>query len=298
MPPIKAELAHTRNLETFRVRGVISLCQKGETDASFCAMELLRVENLTVCYPRRAGLFGRRGRGIVVVKGVSFEVARGQTVALVGESGSGKTTIGRALLKLAPVCGGKIFFDGKDVTALSASEFFPWRKRLQMIFQDPWHSLNPCHTVGSILSEPIETHFRGMDAVGRRKRVAELLSRVRLPMGTAARYPHELSGGQRQRVGIARALAVEPELIICDEPVSALDVFSQAQIIQLIEELRKECGFSCLFISHDLALVEQISQRVLVMRHGEIVEQGTPEELYTRPRHAYTRELIDAVPAF
>jgi ABC-type oligopeptide transport system ATPase subunit len=261
-------------------------------------VSLLRVENLTVCFPRRAGLFGGRARGAPVVKGVSFEVGRGQTVALVGESGSGKTTTGRAILKLAPVCAGKIFFDGTEVSALTAREFFPWRKRAQMIFQDPWHSLNPCHTVGRILAEPLETHFPEIDAAGRRARVAELLRRVGLPREAATRYPHELSGGQRQRVGIARAIAVEPELVICDEPVSALDVSSQAQIVRLLETLREESGFSYLFISHDLALVEQISRHVLVMRHGEIVEQGAPEELYTRPRHAYTRELLDAVPAF
>lgn len=237
-----------------------------------------------------------RARGCEIVKAVSFEIAKGQTVSLVGESGSGKTTTGRALMKLAPVVAGQIFFDGVDLVPLLPWQFFPWRKRMQMIFQDPWHSLNPRLTIERILAEPFEIHFPGQDVSTRRACVAALLERVGLPKAFASRHPHELSGGQRQRIGIARALAVEPELLICDEPVSALDVVAQAQIITLLGRLQAELGFGCLFISHDLAVVEQISERVLVMQSGEIVEQGSVEELYSNPQHPYTRALMDAVP--
>jgi peptide/nickel transport system ATP-binding protein/oligopeptide transport system ATP-binding protein len=261
------------------------------------APPLLRVENLSVRFPGRTKLFGGRGPEIAAVKNVSFTVPRGGTVGIVGESGSGKTTTGRAIVKLSPVCDGKIFFDDTDITALPMPGFFPYRKRIQMVFQDPWHSLNPRLTVGAALSEPLEIHFPALDAAARRRRVESLLQRVGLETGHATRYPHELSGGQRQRVGIARAFAVEPELVICDEPVSALDVSVQAQIVALLRELQAERGFACIFISHDLAIVEQLCQQVLVMRAGEIVEQGAPEELYTAPRHPYTRALLDAVPA-
>lgn len=258
-------------------------------------MSLLRVEKLTVALPGRRVIWGR-GREHLIVRDVSFAIPKGRTVSLVGESGSGKTTTGRAILKLSPVVAGRILFDGVDVVPLSSRQFFPWRKRMQMIFQDPWHSLNPRLTVGRILSEPFEIHFPGLEAAGRHARVSGLLERVGLPVSFAGRYPHELSGGQRQRIGIARALAVEPELIVCDEPVSALDMAAQAQIIALLRRLQAELGFGCLFISHDLAVVEQISDTVLVMRQGEIVEQGGVDELYTHPQHPYTRALIDAVP--
>jgi peptide/nickel transport system ATP-binding protein/oligopeptide transport system ATP-binding protein len=257
---------------------------------------LLRVENLTVRFPGRTRFFGGRGPEIHAVKGVSFTVSRGEMVGIVGESGSGKTTTGRAIVKLAPVCDGKIFYDGADITPLTSREFFPWRKRVQMVFQDPWHSLNPRLTVGAALSEPLEIHFPELGAAERRERVESLLRRVGLEPEHASRHPHELSGGQRQRVGIARAFAVEPELVICDEPVSALDVSVQAQIIALLRELQAERKFACIFISHDLAVVEQLCHRVLVMCAGEVVEQGVPEELYTNPRHPYTRRLLDAVP--
>ncbi|MDR2844752.1 MAG: ATP-binding cassette domain-containing protein [Puniceicoccales bacterium] len=261
-------------------------------------MPLLKVENLSVRFPGRARLFGRDAAGVTAVDGVSFEVERGQTVGLVGESGCGKTSTGRAILKLAPVSGGKIFYDGTDISALSTAAFFPWRKRIQMVFQDPYHSLNPRLTLGAILSEPLEIHFPALDAAARRERVAGLLRRVGLSPQHTRRYPHELSGGQRQRVGIARAIAVEPELVICDEPVSALDVSVQAQIVNLFQDLQEEFGFSYLFISHDLAVVEHISHRVLVMHNGRIVEQGAPEELYSHPQQDYTRRLLEAVPSF
>ncbi|MDR3227901.1 MAG: ATP-binding cassette domain-containing protein [Puniceicoccales bacterium] len=259
---------------------------------------LLRVENLVVRFPARGGLFGGSREMVAAVDDVSFEIGRGQIVALAGESGSGKTTTGRAILKLAPVAAGKIIFDGVDIAPLTPREFFPWRKRIQMVFQDPWHSLNPRLTLESILAEPLEIHFPQLRAAARRERVAELLRRVKLPLDMMRRHPHELSGGQRQRVGIARAVAVEPELLVCDEPVSALDVSVQAQIIALLRELRAECGFACLFVSHDLAVVEQLADGVLIMREGKIVERGEPAALYANPQHPYTRALLDAVPVF
>jgi peptide/nickel transport system ATP-binding protein/oligopeptide transport system ATP-binding protein len=259
---------------------------------------LLRVENLSVRFPKTAGFWGTGMAWNTVVKNVSFDINRGEIVSLVGESGSGKTTTGRALLKLAPVADGKILYNGVDTAPLSPREFFPWRKTAQMVFQDPWHSLDPRFTIEKILSEPLEIHFPKLPANERRERVADLLRKVKLPLEMLARYPHELSGGQRQRVGIARAVAVEPELLVCDEPVSALDVSVQAQIVALLRELREEHGFALLFISHDLALVEQISDNVLVMCAGEIVERGSPAEIYAKPKHPYTKELLDAVPKF
>jgi peptide/nickel transport system ATP-binding protein/oligopeptide transport system ATP-binding protein len=264
------------------------------SDAPF----LLRVEALGVRFPARRGILGAGKHWVEAVKGVSFGVRRGEILGIVGESGSGKTTACRAILRLAPVATGRIFYEDKEISTLPAREFFPYRKRIQMVFQDPWHSLNPRLSIGAALAEPLEIHFPGTDRAARRARVAELLASVGLEPGHAARFPHELSGGQRQRVGIARALAVEPELIICDEPVSALDVSVQARVIALLRELQARHGFSCLFISHDLALVEQLCPRVVVMRAGEVVESGLTRETYRHPRHAYTRALLDAVPSF
>ncbi|MDR1816909.1 MAG: ATP-binding cassette domain-containing protein [Puniceicoccales bacterium] len=259
---------------------------------------LLRVEDLGVTYPGRAALPWSRPPAVTVVRGVSFEIARGETVALVGESGSGKTTVGRAILRLAPVSAGRIFFDGTEISALPRRALLPLRRRAQMVFQDPWHSLNPRQTIGGALSEPLEIHARELDAAGRRRRIAALLERVGLDPALARRHPHELSGGQRQRVGIARALAVNPDLLVCDEPVSALDVSVQAQVMALLRDLQRETGFAWLLISHDLAVVEQVSRRVLVMRAGEIVEQGETAAVFAAPRHVCTRELLDAVPTF
>ncbi len=233
---------------------------------------------------------------VKAVDGVSFEVPAGKTVGLVGESGSGKTTIGRAIVKLAPITGGSISFKGEEIANLTRDEFRPWRKKIQMIFQDPYNSLNPRLTIFGILAEPLEIHFPEMSREARRRKCAELLTDVGLPSGHLDRYPHEFSGGQRQRIGIARALAVEPELIICDEPVSALDVSVQAAIVNLLRDLQKRHGFAYLFIAHDLAVVEHISDHVLVMNHGKIVEQNSSEEIYLHPQHDYTRRLLDAVP--
>ena len=231
------------------------------------------------------------------VDGISFSVAAGETVGLVGESGSGKTTVGRAIIKLAPVTSGVVLWEGRDVvSALTDSEFRPYRKHIQMIFQDPYGSLNPRLTVEAIVGEALEIHFPELSASERRARVAELLHQVDLKPDHARRYPHEFSGGQRQRIGIARALAVNPRLIICDEPVSALDVSVQAQIINLLQDLQEKLGLAYLFIGHDLGVVEHISSRVLVMNGGKIVESGSCEEIYRNPKDDYTKRLLAAVP--
>jgi peptide/nickel transport system ATP-binding protein/oligopeptide transport system ATP-binding protein len=257
---------------------------------------LLEVRDLKVHYPARGGAFGR-GSPVRAVDGVSFTVGAGETVGLVGESGSGKTTVGRAIVKLAPVTSGAVRWRGEEVSAMGEAEFRPRRREIQMIFQDPYGSLNPRLPVEAIVGEALEIHFPGMGRAGRRERVAGLLRQVGLQPGHMGRYPHEFSGGQRQRIGIARALAVEPRLIVCDEPVSALDVSVQAQIINLLQDLQDQLGLAYLFIGHDLGVIEHVSHRVLVMCEGRIVEQGTREEIYRRPQHAYTRRLLAAVPA-
>jgi peptide/nickel transport system ATP-binding protein/oligopeptide transport system ATP-binding protein len=257
---------------------------------------LLQVTDLHVHYPLRGGVLGGH-RGVVrAVDGVSFQVARGTTVGLVGESGSGKTTTGRALTRLAPITSGSIKYDGVELSRLSEGAFFPYRKRIQMIFQDPFNSLNPRLTIFQILSEPLEIHFPQWSRPRRESRVAELLGLVGLEAAHRHRYPHEFSGGQRQRIGIARALAVEPEFIVCDEPVSALDVSVQAQIVNLLLDLQQKLGLTYLFIAHDLAVVEHVSDEVLVMTGGKIVEAASAAEIYANPRHEYTRQLIAAVP--
>ncbi|MDR2462324.1 MAG: ATP-binding cassette domain-containing protein, partial [Verrucomicrobiales bacterium] len=214
----------------------------------------------------------------------------------VGESGSGKSTIGKSIVQLVSISGGEIAYDGVTVSGLRGREFLPYRKRIQMIFQDPYNSLNPRMTVEQIIGEPLDIHFKKMSGARRRARIGELLELVGLQKSHAARYPHEFSGGQRQRIGIARALAVEPEFIICDEPVSALDVSVQAQIVNLLQDLQQRLGLTCLFISHDLAVVEHLCDYVLVLNEGKIVEHGKPEQIYQSPRHSYTRKLLDAVP--
>lgn len=256
---------------------------------------LLEVTDLHVHYPLRGGMFGQAGE-VRAVDGVSFGVPKGKTVGLVGESGSGKTTTGRALTRLAPITSGTIKYDGVELTKLSEREFFPYRKRIQMIFQDPFNSLNPRLTIFQILSEPLEIHFPKMARAARLTRVQDLLKMVGLEARHVFRYPHEFSGGQRQRIGIARALAVEPEFIVCDEPVSALDVSVQAQIVNLLQDLQEKLGLTYLFIAHDLAVVEHISDDVLVMTGGKIVEAASAAEIYAHPRHEYTRKLIEAVP--
>lgn len=272
---------------------------KSESKRDFSsAEELLRVSNLTVSYPIAGGLFGGSKKLFNAVDGVSFSIRRGEILGLVGESGSGKTTTGRAIIKLAPISGGKIFYRGENISDLDEKRFLPYRKKIQMIFQDPFNSLNPRMDIFRIISEPLDIHFKKMTRQKKRDRVAELLETVGLKADYMARYPHEFSGGQRQRIGIARALAVEPDFIICDEPVSALDVSVQAQIINLLQNLREEMNLTFLFVAHDIAVVEYLSDRIMVMTGGKIVEQGDSREVCAHPKHPYTQKLIAAVPKF
>ena len=272
---------------------------KSESKRDFSsAEELLRVSNLTVSYPIAGGLFGGSKKLFNAVDGVSFSIRRGEILGLVGESGSGKTTTGRAIIKLAPISGGKIFYRGENISDLDEKRFLPYRKKIQMIFQDPFNSLNHRMEIFRIISEPLDKHFKKMARQKKRDRVAELLETVGLKADYMARYPHEFSGGQRQRIGIARALAVEPDFIICDEPVSALDVSVQAQIINLLQNLREEMNLTFLFVAHDIAVVEYLSDRIMVMTGGKIVEQGDSREVCAHPKHPYTQKLIAAVPKF
>jgi len=259
-------------------------------------MPLLEVHNLRTWFPVTSGLLRRHTDDVKAVDDVSFTVEEGSTVGLVGESGSGKTTVGRTILKLTPATGGRISFDGRDILPLSEQEFRPLRREMQMIFQDPFGSLNPRLSIYAIVAEPLEIHFPEMTRAERRERVAELLRQVGLKPEMMARYPHEFSGGQRQRIGIARALAVKPRFIVCDEPVSALDVSVQAQIVNLLQDLQEELGLTYLFIAHDLAVVEHISNHVLVMYRGKIVESASAEAIYADPQHDYTKKLLAAVP--
>ena len=259
-------------------------------------MPLLSVRNLRTWFPVYGGVLRRRTGEIKAVDDVSFDIEAGRTVGLVGESGSGKTTVGRTLLKLTPATSGQVLYEGRDILPLSEAAFRPLRKDLQMIFQDPFGSLNPRMTVGAILAEPLEIHFPAMGKEERRERVAELLALVGLPADAMGRYPHEFSGGQRQRIGIARALAVKPKFIVCDEPVSALDVSVQAQIVNLLRDLQDQLGVAYLFIAHDLAVVEHVSDQVIVMHHGKIVEAAPAEAIYHDPQHEYTKKLLSAVP--
>jgi peptide/nickel transport system ATP-binding protein/oligopeptide transport system ATP-binding protein len=216
----------------------------------------------------------------------------------VGESGSGKSTIGKTILKLVQATSGNILFEGRDILPLTEDEFRPLRREIQMIFQDPFGSLNPRHTILQIVGEALEIHFPAMSRRDRRERVSELMRQVGLKPEMMERYPHEFSGGQRQRIGIARALAVKPKFIVCDEPVSALDVSVQAQIVNLLQDLQDELGLTYLFIAHDLAVVEHVSDHVLVMYHGKIVESASAEAIYENPQHEYTRKLLAAAPKF
>ena len=260
------------------------------------AEAILEVRDLVMHFNVRHGLLGGSAGVVRAVDGISFKLRRGETLGLVGESGCGKTTTGRCVLQLERPTSGAVIFEGQDLTKLDPVALRAARKRVQVIFQDPYSSLNPRMTVGQIVAEPMAVHAIEPDAEARAKRVTELLARVGLLPQHARRYPHELSGGQRQRVGIARALAMKPSLIICDEPVSALDVSIQAQIINLLADLQVDFGLSYLFVAHDLAVVRHISDRIAVMYLGKIVELASRQDLYDAPKHPYTRALLSAVP--
>jgi oligopeptide/dipeptide ABC transporter ATP-binding protein len=255
---------------------------------------ILRVRGLKTWFPVRRGLLGKK-RYVHAVDGVDLTVRKGKTLGLVGESGSGKTTVGRTILRLVPATEGSVHYKGQDVLAARGGEVKRLRRQMQVIFQDPVGSLNPRMTVGSIVAEPIAAHGL-MNRRRRRQRVEELLERVGLSARYINRYPHEFSGGQRQRIGIARALAVEPDFIVCDEPVSALDVSIQAQVLNLLADLQNEMGLSYLFIAHNLAVVEHFAHEVAVMYLGRVVETAPREQLYRDPQHPYTEALLSAVP--
>ena len=257
---------------------------------------LLRAENIVKKFPIYGGLFSQEIAAVKAVQNVSFDIKKGETLGLVGESGCGKSTLGRSLIRLIEPTSGKIFFKNKDITNISGTELRELRKKMQIIFQDPYASLNPRMTIGAILEEPLIIHNLYSSPKDRRDRVIELINLVGLRPENLTRYPHEFSGGQRQRVGIARALAVSPELIICDEPVSALDVSIQAQVINLLMELQQKLGLTYVFIAHDLKVVEHVSHRVAVMYLGQIVEMADSDELYRNPQHPYTKALLSAIP--
>ena len=258
---------------------------------------VLKVTDLKVHFPITAGIIARRQVGTVkAVDGVSFEVARGETLGLVGESGCGKSTTGLAVLRMLDITSGTVEFEGADITHRDRGEMRPIRRRMQMVYQDPYGSLNPRMKVADIVGEPLVVHGLAGDKDKYRARIAELLKMVGLLPDMAERYPHEFSGGQRQRIGIARALALEPTLLICDEPVSALDVSIQAQVVNLFMELQERLGLTYIFIAHDLSVVRHISDRIAVMYLGRIVEIATRDQLYKDPQHPYTRALMAAVP--
>ena len=258
--------------------------------------KLLQVENLTKYFYKPQGLFGQKKQIVKSVDHVTFDIMRNETLGLVGESGCGKTTVGRTITRLYEPTDGKIIFDGKDISHLTKKELLPYRKKMQMIFQDPYASLNARMTVMDIIREALDLHSDLKTKEEKSKRVYELLDRVGLMREHANRYPHEFSGGQRQRIGIARALAVDPEFIVCDEPISALDVSIQAQVLNLMQDLQAQMGLTYLFITHNLSVVKHLSNQILVMYLGQLVEKATPKQLFKNPVHPYTQALLSAIP--
>ena len=257
---------------------------------------VLRVENLKVYFPTRKNIFGKILEEYKAVDGVSFSVAKGETVGLVGESGCGKTTLGRAIIRLIKPTSGNIFLQERDIATIPDREMLRLRKKIQIIFQDPYGSLNPRLTIGEAISEPMKVQGISLSRKARKEKAISLLEKVNLKAEHYNRYPHEFSGGQRQRICIARALGLDPEFIICDESVSALDVSVQAQVLNLLNDLKEEFGFTSIFISHDLSVVRYVSDRIMVMQKGKIIETGSSEEIYNNPRNPYTAELINAIP--
>ena len=258
-------------------------------------MNLIEVKNLKKYFTKKSGLIKKEIKEVKAVDDVSFYIKKGETLGLVGESGCGKSTLGRTLIRLYDVTDGEILFDGKDISKKSEKELKSFRKRTQTIFQDPYASLNPNMTVKDIIREPLDIHTN-FSKDEKDKIVYEMLKKVGLNKEHATRYPHEFSGGQRHRIGIARALSVKPDFIFCDEPISALDVSIQAQIINLLEDLQKELGITYLFIAHDLSMVKHISDRVCVMYLGKVVEIGSSEDIYENPKHPYTKALLSSIP--
>ncbi len=257
---------------------------------------LLKADNIVKHFPIYGGLLSKQIAAVKAVQNISFELKKGETLGLVGESGCGKSTLGRCLIKLIEPTSGQLYFNGQNITDFKGDELKALRRKMQIIFQDPYSSLNPRMTVGSILDEPLVIHNLFETEKDRKDRVLELINLVGLRPEHLTRYPHEFSGGQRQRIGIARALAVNPELIICDEPVSALDVSIQAQVINLLMDLQQKLGLTYVFIAHDLKVVEHVSTNVAVMYLGQIVEYASADELYRNPKHPYTKALLSAIP--
>ena len=257
---------------------------------------LITVNDLKVHFTSKRGIFSRKTETVKAVDSISFSIPKGKTVGLVGESGSGKSTTGKAIARLVTVSEGSIFYEDKLISALTDSEFYPYRKKIQMVFQDPFSSLNPRMSIQSSISEPMLVHLKDLNANQRKEKVAYLLEKVGLSADMMHRFPHEFSGGQRQRIGIARAVSADPEFIICDEPVSALDVSVQAHIINLLKDIQSEFNLTYLFVAHDLAVVQHMSDSILVMTEGKIVEQGNAEEVCQNPQHTYTQKLLGAVP--
>jgi len=257
---------------------------------------VLQVNDLKKHFPLRGGFLGGKTGYVYAVDGVSFDIAKGETLSLVGESGCGKSTVGKAVLRLFDITGGQVILDGQRIDDMPSGTLRPMRRRMQVVFQDPFSSLNPRMRVRDILAEPIRNFGLARDGAELEAKVAALMDKVRLPRDAVGRWPHEFSGGQRQRIGIARALAAEPDLIICDEAVSALDVSVKAQIVNLLQDLQRELGLAMLFVSHDLAIVEHMTHRVAVMYLGKIVEVAPKRSLFAAPKHPYTEALLSAVP--